>query len=531
MDSNEATMAVGAIAGIGSAGAKSVPGLEKFSEALGVVSKNAMYLSGVSDGLTENLKTLSGLLSKDVASSLDTIATKLKDQINSFQELDKAIIQLGRGEGSRAYIESMRKQSFEALNLGISLEKIVEINKLLLENYNGALLATDRQTESFNKNREAMTNLIGFNQKFNVSQSTSIELLNNFNNVMGGGTKAAQTFSDILLIFSQKTGQSASKVFADFNQSVDRFSILTADKAVAAFQKLELTAARTGQGISKVIESVERFDDIEEGFKAGGQLNRVLSFMGGSFDTFAAMQADDQTRATMLYEAISGVSDKYSQLQTDQAKRSFARQLAESSGIDMKTVVGLLNKSTNLSKDIADMAKTPIVSEEFTKQGRENAAMRLTTAEELKNIQLQLLDFNPIVVNLSDTVKANTESFTKFSGKFIEAAEKNIVNQPKGSTPLETAYNSLKTFVDVVKGLPSAWEQQQSEFSKTKKVADSIITNNTTAISELKGIMSKGIKVEVSGHLNTPTGKVDLKQTPGEQKSAAQALHAGGKSR
>jgi hypothetical protein len=526
MEQNEIALAAGGIGLLGEQITKLIPGAGKVGELFGVMGKNALYFSGVSDGLTENLKSLAGVLSTDIATSLNSLADKLKVQINNFQELDRSIIQLGRGDSSRAFIDSMKKQSFEAARLGVSLETVIDINKKLLEGYSGAIIVSDRQAESFNNNRKAMMELVAFNEKFGVSQQDSITVLNNFNNVLGGGTKAAQTFSDQLLIFSQKTGQSATKVFGEFNQNIERFSVLSADKAVSAFQKIELSAARTGQSISAVLSSIEKFDDIDNGFQAGGQLNRVLSFMGGSFDTFAAIQASDEERATMLYQAISGVSDKYSQLQTDQAKRSFAKQLVESSGVDMKTVVGLLNKSTDLSKDLADISRMPIVSDSFTSSGREAAAMRLTTSDELKKLQTQLFDLNPIVITLSDNVKENTKSFTNFSVSFFKGLDSRLGPAIQNGGP-QAFINATKAFIDEVVKLPSKFQDSMSNYkSSTKPETDGIIKGNTEAITNLRTLFKDGIKVDVSGKLETPTGVIPLSATKqGKGPSTATALN------
>ena len=134
--------------------------------------------------------------------------------------------------------------------------------------------------------------------------------------------------------------------------------------------------------------------------------------MGGSFDTFKAMQATDEERAQMLYTAIAQTGDRFQSLQTEQAKRAMVKQIAESSGLDPKTILGLLNKSTNLAEDVKELSMRPAVTEEFTDQGRRDAAMRATTVEQLGAIQDQLLNLNPAVGYLSDMVKANTERTT-----------------------------------------------------------------------------------------------------------------------
>lgn len=503
-----------------------IPLLNQFSNSIKVAGDSAAYFSGVSQDLSKNFGTVAGLFSKDFDKSLASISEKLKTQIDNYQKLDKEFIQLGKGENSKAFIESIRQQSFESAKLGISLQNLLEINKGLIKEYTGATLLTERQTQKFAENKKAITELIGFNEKFGVTQQQTTPILNLFNNTIDKGSMSAQKFSDSLLVFSQKTGQSATKVFSDFNSNIDRFAVVTADKAIASFQKLQMTAARTGQSVADIIKSVEKFDDIESGFQAGGQLNRVLSFMGGSFDTFKAMQASDEERATMLYEAIGNVSDKFQALQTDQARRSFAKQLAESSGLDMKTVMGLLSKSTDLSKDIADISKKPIVAEEFTDKGREEAAMRATTAEELKKIQGQMVDLNPVISRLSNEVKENTRAFTGFTVTEFKKMDDKLATLLARGTKEEFAIAGKEMFT-MIKNLPSDFNKYMETFRKTTKPeTDKVISGNTTAITSVVTALEKfsktPVKVQVTGEIDQKTGKIKLQGK--EEKKVAEAV-------
>ena len=248
--------------------------------------------------------------------------------------------------------------------------------------------------------------------------------------------------------------------------------------------------------------------------------------MGGSFDTFKAMQASDEERATMLYEAIGNVSDKFQALQTDQARRSFAKQLAESSGLDMKTVMGLLSKSTDLSKDIADISKKPIVAEEFTDKGREEAAMRATTADELKKIQGQMVDLNPLIGSLSNQVKENTRAFTGFSVTEFKKMDDKVGQLLARGTGTDFIGAGKEMFT-MVKNLPSDFEKYMKDFRKTTKPeTDKVISGNTKAIEllpkALETFSKTPIKVQVTGEIDQKTGKIKLQGK--EEKKVAEAV-------
>jgi hypothetical protein len=238
-----------------------------------------------------------------------------------------------------------------------------------------------------------------------------------------------------MLKFADVTGQKADKVFGDFSKGLDRFAVMSSEKAIAQFEKLQATAARAGISMEGLVKGVQQFDDIDTAFEKGGQLNRVLSFMGGSFDTFKAFQADDDERARMMIEAISGVSEKYSQLQTDQARRNFARQISESTGgmFDMKQVVGILNKTSDLSKDLAEIGKMPLVTEGFTDKERTDKLVGLTTSAEFANVQDQLLGAGQAAQELAKNLRESSRQRT------AAFAATTLVIDQKVLTPIFTA--------------------------------------------------------------------------------------------
>lgn len=470
---------------------KSIPGgaevLSKFSNSLNVAADSALYFSGISDGLRKSIDGLTSALNvKNIDQTLKNLSDSIKSQINDYQKLDQQFIKLGRGEDSKAYIESIRTQAFETAKLGLSQTNLINIYETLLDSYTGATKILSRQTEEFEKNKKQISELVGFNSKFGVESGKTTEILNLMNNTMGGGSQAAQKLSDNLIIFSQRTGQNANKVFGEFNANIDRFATLSADRAVASFQKLELAAARTGGSVSKVISAVEKFDDIEGGFQAGGQLNRVLSFMGGSFDTFKAMQATDEERAQMLYTAIAQTGDRFQSLQTEQAKRAMVKQIAESSGLDPKTILGLLNKSTNLAEDVKELSMRPAVTEEFTDQGRRDAAMRATTVEQLGQVQDQLLNLNPAISHLSDMVKANTERTTLGVADLFGKTDEIFKSAAAQAKSAEGFFETAKIYATELGNIKTALQSAEEKFhTTTREQTEGVIRGNTDILGKM----------------------------------------------
>ena len=525
-----AAVAVGALVEkLGSA----IPLVSNFGSGMKSAGATALEFSGISKELTKNLEVFGDLMKGDFSKAVVGLTEKLQTQIKGFQQLDVELIKLGRGANSRALIESIRQQAFEISNYGIGIADLTKANTELLKTYTGAIPLTDRQAKAYESNRKELGLLVSFYDKFGIAQADSIKMFNTFNNVMEGGTRGAQKFSDALLIFAQKTGQQAGTVFKEFNDNINRFSVLGSEKALQSFQKLEMAAARTGQSVKGILTSIERFDDIDTGFESGGQLNRVLSFMGGSFDTFRAMQASDEERAQMLYQAISGVAGNYQSLQTTAAKRSFAKQIAETAGMDLSTVMGLLNKSTNVAEDLSEIYKKPVISEEFTEQGRERAAVRVTTTEQLAKIQGQIFDLNPIVVRLSDEMQRNTIAVTKKEMELVSNIDKRYI-KPLSEGGVEAFKQAGKDFFADIKKLPDEFKKMVGQFETEKKAKfDGVLEGNTRAFAnlttqtsrlatmldkpiELKGtIEGAGGNARVSGTVTAPTTVADVaSQTP-----------------
>lgn len=378
-------------------------GAQAVATAFEVLGIKADLLTGNINGVRDSFLKLAGVSKQEeqvVAVITDAFSLKLGPALLKITTLidgaalkaQKFQVELTKFGQDQTFQKSIAEQAQQLAFLGISYDNLKEANTALLTNYNASIAITDKSTKAFEENRKGLAQLSVFNKKFGIEYAETAKVMNFANDTMNIGAEGATKLSDTLLKFADETGQNANAVFTAFNTQLDRFAVLSSDKAVQAFERIQMTAKRTGQSVETVFNAIAKFDEIDEGFKTGGQLNRVLSFMGGSFDTFKAIQASDEERAQMLYESIAGVADKYSQLTTDQAKRSMARQIAESSGVDLKTVVGLLNKSTDLSRDIMDISKRPLVTEGFTEKERADKMVALSTREDFQNARDQLLE-------------------------------------------------------------------------------------------------------------------------------------------
>lgn len=398
-------------------------GAKAATAALELFGVKSELLTGNLKGLTEAMQTFAGVGKQDteilnvfsdvlqlrVGQALSSMATLLNTAAISAQKFQVELVKYGQDQ---SFQKSIAEQAQALSFLGIKYSELKTANIDLVKDFNASIRLSDKSKESFENNREALSQLSVFTKKFGIEHAETAKVMNFANDTMNTGTDGAIKLSETLLKFAESTGQNANTVFTQFNGQLDRFSVLSGEKAISTFERLQMTAKRTGQTLESVFNSVSKFDEIDEGFRQGGQINRVLSFMGGSFDTFKAMQASDEERAQMLYEAISGVADRYSQLNTDQAKRSMAKQIAESTGVDLKTVVGLLNKSTDLSRDMMDISKKPLVTEGYTDKERADKMLSLSTREDFQAARGELLETTKAVQSLANKFRTTDSSIT-----------------------------------------------------------------------------------------------------------------------
>jgi len=462
---------------LGTAGDKAASNIKDLSEAVYELYERSKTETAAMSAFSHMAKGEFGAAIKDVT-------TLFKGAYTNAQEFQKTLVQYGQ---DKSFQKAIGEQARDLATLGISYDSLKKANLELVDSYNAAIRITETQSKSFEDNRKAMSQLLVFNDKFGIGLRATSDLLNFTKNTMGGGTEAAIRFSEQLERFAKSTGQNTNAVFTAFNTNLDRFSVQTADKAIASFERLQMTAARTGQSMSGLIDIVGKFDDIDSGFEKGGQINRVLSFMGGSFDTFKAFQAEDEERAKMIYEAIAGVADKYSELNTTQAKRNFAKQLQESTGVDLKTVVGLLNKSTDLSRDIADISKRPLITEGYTPRERADKMVDLSLSKDFAEARDGLLEAGKAAQTFAEKVKISDRSRTDSAIKLTRLLDEKFLSP-------------------IVSGNTAALKSSFEAFGKSvgttlKEVLsdpDSAMSRGGAAMAELSKVLSgTGLKLSV----------------------------------
>lgn len=337
------------------------------------------------------------------------IQSVLKGIEQSAETIEGYRIKLTQASGATAtFAQELKKQVKELNEYGVTYNKLVDANVAIAESYSRATFSAAKTRKGFEDERIQIQNLVTINERFGVSQKETIDLANKLGNSVFNNVGQVSKFSDTLLKFSRETGQPFSNTLREFGAYSDRFVMaISSDKAIQAFTTLELMARRAGSSVDKLVGSISKFDDIDEAFSTGGQINRVLSYFGGSLDTLAMASASEEERAKMLLESISGISEQFNAQMTDpNAKRSVLKELAKQTGFDIPTITGLLNKSNDLSKDLQSIIRTPVVTgmAVIPEEEKKKMAMDVTTSKEIKEIAKENVMIGPLTFALEKMI-------------------------------------------------------------------------------------------------------------------------------
>jgi len=155
-------------------------------------------------------------------------------------------------------------------------------------------------------------------------------------------------------------------VFEDFNSNINTFFVeLDPQKALSKFTVFQQIARRMGTDVRELTALTDQFETIESGMEFGGNLNMLLSNLGGSFDGIQATLMSQPERLQYITKQIQQVGGEIEGM-TDLGQRAILRELAKTVGVDVGTIRGMLNrdKAGDLnrflsgSKDLATMSAT-----------------------------------------------------------------------------------------------------------------------------------------------------------------------------
>lgn len=322
---------------------KSVDGfknqIEQTKSATGALEKLSTVVATAKGGLNDlEQSALAVARSQNKIETAFFETLKIVDkQVNAIERYRLQLNKLNVGE-SRNFILSLRRQQDGLRGYNIQFQNLVNATENLREGIN------ELTSRTFKDNEEALTKILVVNEKFGISQGESVDLLNNLNKGFNLSGQGADKFSRTLLNFARNTGQPFNRVFQDFNRSIDQFFVtLDSSKALQRFSVFQQAARTLGTSVSGLLGVVDKFDTIEGGFEMGGQLNMLLSNLGGSFDAQRAILMSRPERLRYLAETIAGVGGQIRGM-SELGQRAMIRQLSQTTGFDVATIRGFIDK-------------------------------------------------------------------------------------------------------------------------------------------------------------------------------------------
>ena len=369
------------------------------------------------------VSTTNQLLKSSSVGNLTT--TSIEGMIRSFNTLSKtAAIVFNRieeyrialnksGVDGRKFILELRRQQDALTNYYITFDKL---NQVFVE-YQSRLSQTI--SSGYPAQREALMKIAAINEKFGVSISTTTEIINQLDTGMQLSANQTDVFSRRLQKFAIDTGQPVTKVFSDFAAAAGKFFVeLDPDKALKKFTIFQQVARRLGTDVSQLTQLTDNFETIDKGMEFGGNLNMLLSNLGGSFDAVQATLMSQPERMRYIAEQVGQVGDRIRGM-SDFGQRAILRELATQLGVDVGMVRSLINKDKT-----ADIQRFIDGTTNLAAMGVEEQAARAremtTRTEKVQTANDKMI--SSITVAGEKLAQSLTDAKVVLAGKGIEKA-------------------------------------------------------------------------------------------------------------
>ena len=444
---------------------RSTGGLNKFEEAFINIGKAA----------ASNKDAFNTL-----ATSINEVAKLIEGGAKRVEKLRIQFNKLGTQDG-RQLIRSLVAQQRQLERFGVTLQTLADTTDSFRNNLN--VLVSD----SFQAQERSLTRLAAVNTKFGISINQSTNLINSLDRGFDLSGKQADEFSRKLLKFARDTGQPFSKVFEQFNSNVKDFFVeLDPDKALRKFTVFQQIARRFGTEVSELTKLTDQFETLESGMEFGGNLNMLLSNLGGSFDAVQATLMDQPQRMEYIANQVSQVGDRIRGM-SDLGQRAILRELARTLGVDVGTIRAMINRDKG--EDLQRFLKGTSDLSAMTTGNQQKLADQMTSRAERTQITNDRL-VNNFAIRAEEILQKATETRQRAERQLID----NLILKNKSA---EKAFNLI---ADRAKEVSTDLSNSLDRLIKSglKATVDgNLIVNNTFALPNgtTQTLVNKPIKL------------------------------------
>ena len=335
---------------------------------------------------------------------------------NTVDTIEKFRIQLNRlaVEDTRSFIVSLRRQNDALRDYGVTYGTLIQVTEAFRNNLN------ELTSRTYGQNADRLRAVAAINERFGISIGQSVDFLNNLNKGFNISGRGADRFSRTLLSFARQTGQPFNKVFQDFNSSIGQFFVtLDSRKALERFTVFQQASRTLGTSVNSLLGVVDKFDTLEGAFETGGQINMLLSNLGGTFDAQRAILMTRPERLRYLAETIAGVGGQIRGM-SELGQRAIIRQLSQTTGFDVGTIRQFIDKG--VGGDIDRLLQNSESLTAMTAQEQKRLADENTTRrEKQQQVSDRLINENTVAlekfaqVTARASVELQNAAITKFS--------------------------------------------------------------------------------------------------------------------
>ena len=427
-------------------GAGTATGGGGFVSAAGGAAKSGLELAGANSAIAlaafdaasglgsmatemQNAKTggdKMAVLLKNLATGMGGLIKFLTPVVNNIEKYRTSLVSAGVRDGPK-FLENLAKQSRGMYQYGVTLQNVVKVQ----ESFRGNLAMLT--TKGYAASAKQLTKLAAVNEKFGIDISESTDFINKLNIGFNATTRQTDRMSRQLLGFARRTGQPFSKVWGDFNQGIEKFMFnMDPDKALKKFTVFQQMAREMGASVGGLVDIVDKFDDLETGMQYGGELNMLLSSLGGSFDAVQATLMSQPERMKYIANQLQEVGGRIEGM-SELGQRAVLKQVATTTGMEIGVIKSILQKDVG-----ADIGKYMKSSEALGAMGRRQqkdlAQQQTTRADRVQQQNDALvhgltISFEGLMQKTSlAATKMMVENVPKFMKKLEDARIKEIID-------------------------------------------------------------------------------------------------------
>mgnify|MGYP003662692816 CR=1 FL=1 len=232
--------------------------------------------------------------------------------------------------------DEMDKLALSSMQWGKSIS---ENNKMMAD-----FVATTntKLIPAFGKTLIPLTKSISLFEGLGVATQTSIGIIDTLRGTLGQTAEQTILTRRELSTFASVTGQSVASVASDYQKNIGAFmDMLDPRRMNQAFMTFQAQAKRMNMEANQLYGIAQKFDTIDSANEIGGRLNQTFSSLGIEFNALALQDMSMEQRTGYISQKVNEALKKARRDFTNQEARLLTRSLAQSLGVDVRTIRGL----------------------------------------------------------------------------------------------------------------------------------------------------------------------------------------------